>query len=215
VPTGLVSLVTLTQRGDFDEGNSPVDRAGVEAADLAAVASVVPPAVEVAAAQLGPVPGLGTVLRRLAARWASPSTSPLDLATVAGPDPDAEAAPAEQVAAATSPAPAAGQGQSPGAGGGGMPAADVDPGDVESLATAQGPWVFLVALVGTVTLFARQRRLARQSAAHRLAGAAPATRGLFRFWTPHAALLRPTGCRPGAVRVRNRPGCQLAPGRGI
>ena len=46
-----------------------------------------------------------------------------------------------------------------------MTVEDAGVANVDSLATANGPWLLIMAVVGTVAVYARQRRMARRSAA--------------------------------------------------
>jgi hypothetical protein len=210
VPMGLVSLVTLTQAGDLGETVGPNTPSGLDAMqvvtpDLPPVPVAAPPP---APPMAGPAQQVGEVLQRIAAWWARPTALPREVTAAAG---NVESANQAGQLTATPPGTAiglvGGEGQGPSTVG------DAEVVDVGSLATTEGPWFFLVAALGVVTVYARWRRKARRTAAPSGLGigcGAPSARSLFPFWdrrasrnvphwtrarqTPHAAATRSIAC---------------------
>src|SRR5262249_48948661 len=74
-------------------------------------------------------------------------------------------------------------------------------GDVETLATANGPWVMLIAVLGSVALYARSKRMARKrAAARRLENQGQPSPGVFRLW---GLRLGTKGQLPHGIRAMN------------
>ena len=173
IPTALLSVVTLTQTGELGDLPAPVDPVAVAAGGglvaIPAVVSLNPPRLA------GPFPRGAEALRKLAAFWARSRALSAD-AEISG---DSEIATSLQLAAVTPLSAVA----DPEAGRGGSATADEGVPNVESLATANGPWLILIGVLGTVTLYARQRRQARRTAAaRRFEKGAQRSKGVYRLW---------------------------------
>jgi hypothetical protein len=88
--------------------------------------------------------------------------------------------------------------------------------EVDSLASASGPWLLLAAVLGAVTLYVRRRRMARRTAAaRRFDTVARPSSGLLRRWGQRlSAGQRPQrGMRPMSpvAKATARPGAASRP----
>jgi hypothetical protein len=174
VPMGLVSLVTLTRSGELGDIPPPIEPAPQ------AVAGVAPQleTPEALAANPGrksrPAEPGAEAVGRVVVQWNNRPVAAREAesAAAAAPAVDAERARAEgmKLADAGRPSQAA------------TTAEGMGETAVESLASAHGPWLLLLAVVGTVAFYTR-RRVARSRAAAHCGDVHPAAPpGLFRRW---------------------------------
>jgi len=172
IPSALVSLVTLTRSGELGDLPAPAElaRVGPEAAVVLVEAPAVAP--RTAPRLAGPIQQGGEMLRKSNEAGEGPL---LAMANADIPDADGLAA-HEKVAPLTS-ALAGKIGEA-------VPGVERSAeAEINSLASANGPWLLLITVLGTVALYARRRRLARRAAAaSRFDAAVRPTQGLFRLW---------------------------------
>jgi hypothetical protein len=156
----------------------PEGQGGLEVAALAA--ADLPQAPAVAPAPAGPASRLEEALQDMAASWAG---APAPSRDVAGKQDSAEGpvrADTDVQLASEIPVGVAGnEGISQVGDAGGV--------EVGSLARLDGPWFFILAALGAVTVYGRRSRQARGSAASRDGADAQPTRSLFRLWGRHAS----------------------------
>jgi hypothetical protein len=207
VPVGLVSLVTLTRSGEFGEPVGPVPDpereppsvalTGVipaaEAAATAAAAATVAVALPAPDSRIGHVENpTRTVLTpeeetSTLPGEPGPARESLVANEAAGPARTETLVPAGLAVATKSEASQAG----------GVPLGDTGTGSVEALATASGPWLLMTAVLATVTLYLRHRRLARGKAVRQFSSGGPPARGPFRLWGLRSTQPHWRGAQPG------------------
>jgi methionine-rich copper-binding protein CopC len=172
IPSALVSLVTLTRSGELGDLLAPAAPPGAKPEPGQALVETPALASRTEPSRAGPIQQEAEAPRK------SDQPRQGSLFTVAGVDtPDASRpAAAEMIApAASALAGKIGEPQS------GVERSADDTAD--SLASANGPWLLLITVLGSVALYARRRRLARRAAAaRRFVTPVRPTPGLFRLW---------------------------------
>ncbi len=172
IPSAILSLVTLTRSGELGDLPAPGGLAGVVPAAPEALVEAPALAPMTAPRYAGPIQQ-GAEMPRKSKELGESAL--LAMASADIPAEDGHAASAK-IAPPTVAIAGQNEGAMPGVEG---PAEET----IESLASANGPWLLLITVLGTVALFARRRRLARSAAAaSRFHAAVRPTQGLFRLW---------------------------------